>query len=178
MDMKEILGEELYNQVQEKLKDSNLSLEGKIPYDRFNEVNNKKTELASQVSNLSAQIEQLKQENSNLRNSLSAQNITSKIDDILRSNGARKIDTLKKILDISNVQDTEESLNTFKESVLKLKQDEPYLFSTNEVHGNLPQGDNGGKRISKEDFNKMSYSEKVKLYNRDKSLYDILKGEN
>ena len=48
--LKEILGEELFNQVQEKLKDTDIKLDGKIPYDRFNEVNNKKISKATSIT--------------------------------------------------------------------------------------------------------------------------------
>lgn len=174
--LEEILGAELFNTVSEKLKGTDFSLEGKVPYERFSEVNTKKSELLEQVARLQDQIDKLTAQNEKLTKDLSAQNITTKIDEVLRKSGARNIETLKKILDWSNVQDTEDSLKQFTETVNKLKQDEPYLFSNNEVKGNLPQGDNTGTSISKEDFHKMTYEEKAALFKRDKSLYDTLKG--
>lgn len=177
--LKEILGDELFNQVQEKLKDTDIKLDGKIPYDRFNEVNTKKTELVEQVKQLQAEIDTLKVENEKLTKNLSAQNISAKIDEILRDSGAKNLNTLKKLLDIANVQDTEDSLKTFKSNVDALKQSDPYLFSNNNVTGNIPNNNNAGNSsISKEDFHKMTYEEKAALYKRDKALYDNLKGVN
>ncbi|MGB4493061.1 MAG: hypothetical protein WBI32_09420, partial [Halanaerobiales bacterium] len=60
--LKELLGEELYNQVIEKIGDTPISLgEGKIPMDRFNEVNNKKKELQEKVDLLEADLRALKE---------------------------------------------------------------------------------------------------------------------
>ena len=177
--LKEILGDELYNQVLDKLKDTDIKLDGKVPYDRFNEVNTKKSELIEQVKQLQAEIDSLKTENEKLTKNLSAQNITAKVDDILRESGAKNLNTLKKLLDISNVQDTEDSLNAFKTTVDALKQSDPYLFNNNQVTGNIPNNSNAGNSsISKEDFHKMTYEEKAALYKRDKALYDNLKGVN
>ena len=175
--LREILGDELFNQVQEKLKDSDIKLDGKIPYDRFNEVNTKKTELIEQVKLLTAENENLKAENNRLSAQIKSSTIENKINDILRNSGAKKIETLKRLLDLSNVQDTEESLNHLQETVNALKQSDPYLFSNNEVKGNIPNNNNtGNSSISKEDFQKMSYEEKLALFNRDKAMYDNLKG--
>lgn len=54
MDLKEILGEELYSQVKEKLGDKKIMVDDGnfIPKDRFNEVNNQKKELKEQVDTL------------------------------------------------------------------------------------------------------------------------------
>lgn len=174
--LKEILGEELFNQVQEKLKDTDIKLDGKIPYDRFNEVNNKKIELMEQVKQLQSQVDTLKSENDKLSAQIQSNIVNSKIDDILRNSGAKKIETLKKILDLSDVQDNEESLNQLQQRVDELKQSDPYLFSKNEVAGNIPNNNNAGNSsISKDDFRKMSYSEKAALYASNRALYDSLK---
>lgn len=176
MTLKEVLGNDLYEQVAQKLKGTDFSLEGKVPYERFSEVNSKKSELLEQVAKLTEQIDTLTAQNAKLTKDLSAQSITTKVDDILRKSGARKIDTLRKLLDLSNVEDTEESLGKLQETVNKMKQDEPYLFSNNDISGNLPQGNNAGNSISKDDFRRMSYDEKAALFKRDKALYDTLKG--
>lgn len=68
---------------------------------------------------------------------------------------------------------TKEKVSTFKklwDSEMQKSIDN--LYKSN---GRKVKKVNGESTISKEDFNKMSYSEKVKLYNEDKELYEKLK---
>lgn len=62
-DLKEILGEELYNQVKAKAGDNKIAIvsDGSyIPVDKFNSLNDTKKGLADQVKNLTGQIDGLK----------------------------------------------------------------------------------------------------------------------
>lgn len=62
MELKEILGEELFNQVSAKIGDKKLIIDdgGLIPAFRFNEVNNEKKSLKEQISKYDADIKALK----------------------------------------------------------------------------------------------------------------------
>lgn len=177
MDIKEILGEELYKQVEGKLAGKELQV-GKIPVERFNEINKLKNELQDKVTNYIAQIEALQTRIEKLQAQIKTSNIDTKVLEVLTEYGARKPETVKKLLDLETFDGSEESLKSLKSAVEKMKQDEPYLFSGNKAEGNIPNTSNSGKdsSITKEDFAKMTYTEKVALFNRDKALYDSLKG--
>lgn len=177
MDIKEILGEELYKQVEGKLAGKELQV-GKIPVERFNEINKLKNELQDKVTNYIAQIEALQTRIDKLQAQIKTSNIDTKVLEVLTEYGARKPETVKKLLDLDSFDGSEDSLKSLKSAVEKMKQDEPYLFSGNKAEGNIPNTSNSGKdsSITKEDFAKMTYTEKVALFNRDKALYDSLKG--
>ena len=177
MDIKEILGEELFKQVTDKLAGKELQV-GKIPVERFNEINKLKNELQDKVTNYIAQIEALQTRIEKLQAQIKTSNIDTKVLEVLTEYGARKPETVKKLLDLDSFDGSEDSLKSLKSAVEKMKQDEPYLFSGNKAEGNIPNTSNSGKdsSITKEDFAKMTYTEKVALFNRDKALYDSLKG--
>lgn len=177
MDIKAILGEELFKQVQDKLAGQELQI-GKIPVDRFNEINTKKNELQDKLTSYIAQIETLQTRIEKLQEQIKTSNVDSKVLEVLTEYGAKKPETVKKLLDLSAFDGSEDSLKSLKSAVEKMKQDEPYLFSGNRAEGNIPNTSNSGNdsTLTKEDFAKMTYDEKVALYNRDKALYDSLKG--
>lgn len=177
MDIKEILGEELFKQVTEKLQGKELQV-GKIPVERFNEINKLKNELQDKVTNYIAQIEQLQTRIDKLNAQIKTSNVDTKVLEVLTEYGARKPETVKKLLDLETFDGSEDSLKSLKSAVENLKKEEPYLFSGNRAEGNIPNTSNTdkGNSITKEDFRKMTYEEKVALFNRDKALYDSLKG--
>ncbi|GAA3723149.1 hypothetical protein GCM10022378_11570 [Salinicoccus jeotgali] len=53
-----------------------------------------------------------------------------------------------------------------------LKENKPYLFQAQKKTGRTPQEGGPAPSITKEDFDKMSYTEKNDLYNNNKQLYD------
>lgn len=177
MEIKDILGEELFKQVEEKLAGKKLQV-GRIPEERFNEINKLKNELQDKVTNYIAQIESLQSRIDKLNAQLKTSNVDSKVLEVLTQYGARKPDTVKKLLDLDTFDGSEDSLQSLKSAVENLKKEEPYLFSNNKAEGNIPNTSNtaGDNSITKEDFRKMTYEEKVALFNRDKALYDSLKG--
>ncbi len=181
--LKELLGEELYNQVIEKIGDTPISVgEGKIPMDRFNEVNNKKKELEKKVELLEADFIVLKEENDNLllaKNQLEEELKTTKLNNAIETaliqSGARNTKTIKALLDMSKVVEAEEGIKGIEEQINALKQSDPYLFNNNKVEGNAPNTTNLGEEgITKKDFSKMSYKERLNLYNSNRDLYETL----
>ena len=107
--LKELLGEELYNQVIEKIGDTPISIgEGKIPMDRFNEVNNKKKELEKKVELLEVDLRVLKEDSDTLllaKNKLEEELKTTKLNNAIETTliqtGAKNIKTIKALLDMS-----------------------------------------------------------------------------
>lgn len=183
-ELKNLLGEELYNQVMEKLGDTPFTLgEGKIPLDRFNEVNNKKKELEETLKTVQEQLQGLQSERdtlntkvSDLQGELKTSNINHRVEAMLQAARAKNPKTVRAVLDLSNIDDTEECYSAIQAQIDSLKTSDSYLFEGNVVTGNEPSTSNlGSGGITKEDFQKMSYKERVALYENNRELYDTLK---
>lgn len=173
--LKELLGDK-YDEFVALLGDIPLYLsEGKIPLDRFNEVNSKVKGLEEKVATLTAENTTLKTTNETLTNTINTTAAAQKVEEVLKNAGAKNVKVVKTLLEITEDTPIEE----VQKKVDALKASDPYLFSGNTAKGNTPgtsnTGDAGGDdTISKEDFAKMTYKEKVALFNRNKALYDRL----
>lgn len=170
--LKELLGDK-YDEFVALLGDTPLYLsEGKIPLDRFNEVNSKVKGLEEQVATLTAENTTLKTTNENLTKTINTTSTAAKQDEVLTKAGAKNLKVVKTLLEVTETMTVEE----LQTKVDALKASDPYLFSGNTAKGNEPGTSNsgGGETITKEDFAKMTYKERVALFNRDKALYDRL----
>ena len=172
--LKELLGDK-YEEFAALLGDTKLYLnEGKIPYERFNEVNTKVKTLEAQVATLTAENTTLKATNETLTGTINTNTITAKVDKVLSEAGAKDLKVVKAVLDMGDIKD-EAGVEALKNKVADLKKSTPYLFNGNTAGGQLPQG--GGDNdttITKEQFNRMTYKEKVNIFNTNKALYDQL----
>ena len=86
---------------------------------------------------------------------------------------------LKALLDMNNIKYQEGKLEGLQEQIEALQKDASYLFdleTTPQSTGGFGNfGRSGGKvGITKEEFSKMSYSERMNLYQNDKATYDAL----
>ena len=86
---------------------------------------------------------------------------------------------LKALLNMDNIKYQEGKLEGLQEQIEALQKDASYLFdleTTPQNTGGLGSfGRSGGKvGITKEEFSKMSYSERMNLYQNDKATYDAL----
>lgn len=170
--LKELLGDK-YDEFMALLGETPLYLsEGKIPLDRFNEVNTKLKAAEGEVSRLTAENTTLKTTNENLTKTINTTTAAQKVEEVLTKAGAKNLKVVKTLLEISEDTPIEE----VQKKVDALKASDPYLFNGNAVKGNPPDGSNsgGGETITKEDFAKMTYKEKVALFERDRTLYDRL----
>jgi predicted RNase H-like nuclease (RuvC/YqgF family) len=171
--LKEILGEELYNKVIEAMGDTPIESvigEGKIPLDRFNEVNTAKKTLEAQVQTLTSERDTLKSKVTELESKVQTTAYEAQVKEVLSKSGAKNTETVKRLLDIEG-----KTLEEVQTAVDALKKSDPYLFNGNKVTGNTPKNTNNGDGgVTKEDFAKMNYRERVALYERDKALYDSL----
>ena len=80
--LKELLGDK-YEEFAALLGDTKLYLnEGKIPYERFNEVNSKVKTLEAQVATLTAENTTLKATNETLTGTINTNTITAKVDKV------------------------------------------------------------------------------------------------
>lgn len=180
--LKELLGDK-YDEFIGLLGDTPLYLsEGKIPLDRFNEVNTKVKALEGQVAQLTAENTTLKTTNETLTGTINTTTMTSKVNEVMTSAGAKDLKVVLAVLGktVEDIKD-DTALTAFKTEVENLKKSTPYLFNGNSASGNTPAGggDTAGQtNITKEQFAKMPYKEKVALFNNNRALYDqLVKGD-
>lgn len=85
-------------------------------------------------------------------------------------------DLLLNAVDFSKIDIKDNKIVGFDDEVNKLKTTYPDLFAGTKQNSNTPAKlpENSGAKITKEQFNKMNYSERAKLYNEDKATYDEL----
>lgn len=197
--LEQILGEEIYNQVIDKLGDKKIAIvsDGNwIPKAKFDDVNTEKNEYKAQIDNLNQELGKLKEklkDNDNANETIAdlqkqIENKEIELEKTRKSN-AIKLEVLKAnpndVADIlPHLKDESISINEdgtiegLKEQLEGLKESKPYLFKEVEPQGtggSLGNGGRGtGKVITKEEFDKMSYSEKVELYNENQELYKEL----
>ena len=202
--LKELLGEELYSQVTEKLGDKKIMVDDGnfIPKSRFDQVNQAKKDLEVQLKDRDTQLADLSKnnkDNENLLNqikdlqALNKQTITDyknkinqiqfdyALDGALTNAKSKNNKAIKALLDMNSLKYQEGKLEGLQEQIEALQKDASYLFDLNNTPSNTGGIGNfgrGGKvSITKEDFNKMSYNDRVKLYNENPEMYTELSGE-
>lgn len=103
------------------------------------------------------------------------------IDKALSGAKAKNTKAVKALLDLENLKLTDEKILGLDEQLEKIKEDNEFLFEVEEKEKapNIvrPGGSNEPKGITKEQFNKMGYLERVKLKQKDESLYEKLSKE-
>lgn len=200
MDLKELLGEELFSQVEVKLEGKKLMIDDGnfIPKSRFNEVNQAKKDLLNQLKekdeqfneiskkysenkDLASELETLKNDKAKLieeyENKLKATEFNHALEGALNSAKCKNAKALKALLDMDSIKYQDGKLEGLESQLNALKESDSYLFE-----GAVPANTGGignfgrGKAqvITKEQFNNMSYTEKVNLFNNNKELYDSL----
>lgn len=177
-------------------------LKGFIPKSRFDEVNNAKNTAEALVKTRDEQIETLKNSTGDV-NSLKKQikdlqktnqdaadkhaaeikklKIDSAVEAAISNAKGKNAKAIKALLDLENAElDEDGSIKGLAEQMTALQKSEEYLFEAKEsktkMKGVTPgQGsDTKLDGLTKEQFNKMSYKEKVNLFNENKELYDSL----
>lgn len=161
---------------------------------RFNEVNEQNKELEKQLSardtqiadlgkkvkdneELSKNIADLQEENKRVKDEYDLKLKNLKVEAAINSKltDTKYADLLSTKFDRTKIVVSEDGTVTgIDEQLTTIKETYKDLFTV-EVKGKDPNNKGGGKTaISKEQFNKMSYKERVELYNSDKQLYDQL----
>lgn len=156
MDLKELLGEELYNQVQEKLGDKKIDIvnDGRwIPKDKFDTVNTEKKEYKDQVDTLSKELGKLqKQLEDNKDATDTIENLKKQIADketemanirkqnaikfeVLNHNPNDVADILPHLKDDIITIAEDGTIAGLKEQLETLKENKPYLFKQTEPDG-------------------------------------------
>lgn len=200
MDLRELLGEELFSQVEAKLDGKKLMVDDGnfIPKSRFNEVNEAKKDLLKQLKekdeqfneifkkhsenkDLANEVETLKSDKARLieeyENKIKTNEFNYALDSALTSAKCKNAKALKALLDMDSIKYQDGKLEGLESQLKALRESDSYLFE-----GTVPANTGGignfgrGKAqvITKEQFNNMSYTEKVNLFNNNKELYDSL----
>ena len=200
MDLKELLGEELYNQVIEKTGDKKLAIvsDGQwIPKAKFDDVNTEKNEYKAQVDTLNQQlgelqgklkdndgatatIEDLKQQIADKEKEMEAVRKSNAIKlEVLKANPNDVADILPHLKDESITLADDGTITGLKEQIEGLKEAKPYLFKEQDpdgTGGSLGGGTRGKPvTVTKEEFSNMGYLERLKLKSENKELYDKLR---
>lgn len=200
MTLKELLGEELYNQVMEKVGDKHkiaiVSDGNWIPKDKFDAVNNEKNEYKQQVESLNQKLTELDgklKDNEEAQQTIEAlkQQIEDKEQELAQT---RKINAIKFEILKANPRDVADILPHIDSDVVKiedgkvlgleeqikaLKESKAYLFNDEEPSGTGGSKGNAPRSasrniITKEDFSKMNYLERLKLKQENEELYNQL----
>jgi prefoldin subunit 5 len=183
-DLKEILGDELFNQVNQKLGDTKIAIvsDGNwIPKDKFNEINEEKKQYKTQVETLNTDLSKLKDQ---LKDHLSAQETITNLQNQIAENETKMLNLKKETavklavskakardvsdilphlkLDIITLKD-DGALEGLDEQITKIKETKSYLFE--EEKKDLGNKGNFGKgNTDPIDISKMSMDEYAKYY--------------
>ena len=157
--LKELLGEELYSQVTEKLGDKKIMVDDGnfIPKSRFDQVNQAKKELEVQLKdrdtqladlsknnkdneNLLNQIKDLqalnKQTTTDYENKINQMKFDHALDGALTNAKSKNNKALKALLDMNSIKYQEGKLEGLQEQIEALQKDASYLFDLNTAPAN------------------------------------------
>jgi len=162
--LKELLGEDLFSQVKEKLGDVKIMIDDGnfVPKARFDQVNEEKKDLKNQLAErdnqlselqekvkdneeLSQKITELQDQNKataeEYENKLQAQQFDFAVEKALTKTGAKNVKAVKALLDLEKVKLDGENLIGLQDQVEALQENEPYLFGE-ELSGRSPNPSN------------------------------------
>lgn len=161
MSLKELLGEELYNQVIEKAGDNKIAIvsDGNwIPKDKFDALNTTKKELEEQLEQRDEQLEDLKKvdadglkqkiqdlQNENektkkeFQEKLDQQAFDFTLEKALASAGVRNSKAVKALLDVESIKLDGDKLLGLDDQLNALKDSDAYLFKNEENADPKPQ---------------------------------------
>lgn len=172
---------------------------------QFNERHEEAKQLKSEVATLKSEFEKLKESNAEnetlkqeiatmqkesekrekaYKKDLHTQRVNSALDLALVSAKAKNVKAVKVLLDLEKTELNDDgTIKGLDEQLKALETSDPYLFdsATGATVKGVKPGEaqkEGNPGISREQFNKMSYTERTKLFTENKDLYDELsKGE-
>lgn len=159
--LKELLGDELYAQVMEKLGDTKIMIDDGnfIPKARFDEVNQAKNDYkkmvddrhtqlkdlqkkASKHDELATEIEQLREQNQSqadeYEQKIQHQRLDHEIEKALITAEAKNVRAVKALLDLDEVKLTDDGLKGLDSQLEALQESDAYLFGTDGLKGREP----------------------------------------
>lgn len=157
--------------VKEQLKSANETIES---YKNMNIEDIKKS-----ADDYKAKFEQSENER---KSEIEKLKLTHAIDNALTKAGAKNLNAVKATLDLSNVKLDGDKLLGFDDLLKNSKEQDSYLYDDAQQSQGTGSTGNFGKqnrqKITKEQFNSMTYFERVDLKNSDEAQYnELVKGE-
>ena len=157
--------------VKEQLKSANETIES---YKNMNIEDIKKS-----ADDYKAKFEQSENER---KSEIEKLKLTHAIDNALTKAGAKNLNAVKATLDLSNVKLDGDKLLGFDDLLKNSKEQDGYLYDDVQQSQGTGSTGNFGKqnrqKITKEQFNSMTYFERVDLKNSDEAQYnELVKGE-
>ncbi|WP_342489167.1 phage scaffolding protein [Cytobacillus sp. FSL W7-1323] len=199
MNLQELLGEELYNQVMEKVGDNKLAVvsDGNwIPKDKFNDKLNEIKGLKDQITSRDKQLDDLKkvdpealqqkindlqEENKNTKTEyegkLKKQTFDYALKDALTGAKVRNPKAAKALLDLESIKLDGDKLLGLEDQLNALKESDSYLFEEKEkINAKFSIGQHKKEQNATVDLKSMSYQERLKLKQDNPAQYDSLVG--
>lgn len=103
------------------------------------------------------------------------------IDRAIITSGARNAKAIKALLDTSVLKESKNLKEDMEAQINGLKESDSYLFATSEeetVRIVTPSGGGGNTEMTKDDFNKLGFGERVELKRKNETLYNkLVKGD-
>jgi len=95
------------------------------------------------------------------------------VDEFLKSHGARNLTAVKSLISMDEVGFENDTLSGLENQLEDILKENPYLFETESTEKPLftSQIEGGSSVITKDAFQKLSYRERLKLYNDNPTLY-------
>ncbi|MFS0776253.1 phage scaffolding protein [Neobacillus sp. 3P2-tot-E-2] len=201
MDLMQLLGEELYKQVAEKMGDTKIAIvsDGNwFPKDKFDQVNGDNKELKKQLKDRDEQLTDLKTKaagNEDLTkqindltelNKQTAKEYQDKLDkqafdfalrEALTGAKAKNAKAVEALLNKEAIKLDGDKLLGLEEQLKNLKESDAYLFDSEQQQSpkfTTGQHQKTAGGITQEQFNSMNYTERIELYNTNKALYEQL----
>ncbi|WP_052045131.1 phage scaffolding protein [Caloranaerobacter azorensis] len=173
MDLKELLGEDLYNQVLEKAGDKKIAIvsDGNwIPKEKFDSVNDEKKQYKQQVNDLNKELGKLKEQLKDNENEKVQETIKKLQEQIaekektmseVRKNAAiemaitkakaKNTKAVKALLEFEKLEVNEDgTIKGLEEQLTKLKETDPYLFEEGDSISGTGGTGNFGRRSNNE----------------------------
>lgn len=130
--------------------------------------------LISQVTNLQGELSTMRE---NYENQIADMKFSSVLDSAIASAGGRNAKAIQALLDIETMKKSKDQSADIAAAIEACKAENAYLFGANEPINN-PTGPTGGSFIglTKEQFQKMGYKERLELKQKDPAKYEEMKG--
>ena len=134
-----------------------------IPKDKYNRVIDEKRELIEKQTGDTA---------SAVKNAV----ISYALSTLSEKEDVKDAEILKMLIDRDGITVGDDGLiNGLKEQIEAIKEERPYLFNPAKVSGKSPAGGDGMPMgVTKEQFEKMGYRERLELFNDNPDLYNHL----
>lgn len=132
-------------------------------------------DLQSKVATLTADLQNRENE---YKNKIADMEFNSLLDGEISKAGARNSKAAKALLDLENLKNSKNQSEDIKSALEKIKGENPFLFGSDEPINNpvAPTGTNGKSEISKEEFAKMGYLQRLEFKQKNPEKYNEMRG--